>query len=40
MEKQTMEKQRTDLWTQWKERREKERCISRVTQKFTTAYVK
>ena len=37
MEKQT---QRTDLWTRWEERREKGRCVERVTQNFTIPYVK
>jgi len=36
MKKQT---QRTDLWT-WEERREKGKCMERVTQKFTTPCVK
>ena len=37
MEKQTL---RTDLWTRWEERREKGRCMERVTHKFTIPYVK
>ena len=37
MEKQTL---RTDLWTWWKERRERVRCMERVTWKFSMPYVK
>ena len=33
-----MEKQRTDPWTQWEERREKGRCMER--KKFTIPYIK
>ena len=29
---------RTNLWTKWEERREKGRCMERVTQKFTIQY--
>ena len=35
-----MEKQRTDLWTKWKERREEGRCMDRVTKKFTIPFIK
>ena len=35
-----MEKQRTDLWTQWEERREKGRCMEKIIWKFIIPYVK
>ena len=37
MEKQT---QRTDLWTQWEGRRERMRCMERVTWKLALPYAK
>ena len=36
----SMEKQRTDLWTQGEGRRERVRCMVRVTGKFTIPYGK